>query len=120
MTNHGHAFGLRHQESYVKWEGTRGAIKTQLGLLMDYPKGVADNFEYCTLEGGRPAEWKAVKIEGSWYPDAFIGSMSSLLRFAEGSESGLPTSIEDAFHTMELVEAAYQSNDSGGTPIVHD
>jgi predicted dehydrogenase len=36
-TNHGHAFGLRHQESYVKWEGTGGTIKTRLGLLMDYP-----------------------------------------------------------------------------------
>ncbi len=119
-TNHGHAFGLRHQESYVKWEGTRGAIKTRLGLLMDYPKGVPDEFEYCTLEDGRPPEWKAVEIAGSWYPHAFIGTMSSLMRFAEGSAADLPTSVEDAYRTMELVEAAYRSNDSGGTPIVHD
>jgi predicted dehydrogenase len=119
-TNHGHAFGLRHQESYVKWEGTRGAIKTRLGLLMDYPSGVADEFEYCTLEDGQAPEWKAVAIEGSWYPHAFIGTMSSLMRYAEGSDPVLPTSIEDAYHTMELVEAAYQSNDSGGTPVVHD
>jgi predicted dehydrogenase len=119
-TNHGHVFGLRHQESYVKWEGTRGAIKTRLGLLMDYPKGVADEFEYCMLEDGRPPEWKAVEIEGSWYPHAFIGTMSSLMRFAEGSATELPTSIEDAYRTMELVEAAYRSNDAGGTPIVHD
>jgi len=119
-TNHGHIFGLRHQESYVKWEGTRGAIKTRLGLLMDYPKGVADEFEYCTLEEGRPPEWKPVEIAGSWYPHAFIGTMASLMRFAEGSAPTLPTSIEDAYRTMELVEAAYRSNDSGGTPIVHD
>lgn len=119
-TNHGHVFGLRHQESYVKWEGTRGAIKARLGLLMDYPKGVADEFEYCILEDGRPPEWKAVEIEGSWYPHAFIGTMSSLMRFAEGSANNLPTSIEDAYRTMELVEAAYSSNDTGGTPIVHD
>jgi len=119
-TNHGHKFGLRHQESYVKWEGTEGAIKTRLGLLMDYPRGVADEFEYCRLEPGKPPEWKAVKIEGSWYPDAFIGTMASLMRFAEGSDAVLPTSVEDAYRTMELVEAAYRSNDSGGTPIIHD
>jgi predicted dehydrogenase len=119
-TNHGHAFGLRHQESYVKWEGTGGAIKTRLGLLMDYPKGVADEFEYCALQEGREPEWKSVKIEGSWYPHAFIGTMASLMRYAEGSTAELPTGIEDAYRTMELVEAAYRSNDSGGTPIVHD
>lgn len=119
-TNHGHAFGPRHQESYVKWEGTRGAIKARLGLLMDYPKGAPDQFEYCTLEEGRPPEWQTVAIAGSWYPDAFVGPMASLMRFAEGSAATLPTSIEDAYRTMELVEAAYRSNDSGGTPIVHD
>jgi predicted dehydrogenase len=119
-TNHGHVFGLRHQESYVKWEGTGGAIKTQLGLLMDYPKGVADSFEYCSLTEGLEPEWKAVPIEGSWYPEAFIGTMAGLMRFAEGSNLTLPTSIEDAYRTMELVEAAYRSNDGGGTRIVHD
>jgi predicted dehydrogenase len=119
-TNHGHAFGLRHQESYVKWEGTRGAIKAQLGLLMDYPKGVADEFEYCTLEEGRPPEWKSVELEGSWYPHAFIGTMASLMLFAEGSSPALPTSVEDAYRTMEVVEAAYRSNDSGGTPVCED
>src|ERR1700759_1026118 len=51
-TNHGHEFGLRHQESYIKWEGTQGAIKIRAGLLMDYPKGVPDAFEYCVLEPG--------------------------------------------------------------------
>ncbi len=120
MTNHGHVFGLRHQESYVKWEGTRGAIKTRLGLLMDYPKGVADEFEYCVLEDARPPEWRPLEIDGSWYPHAFIGTMASLMRFAEGSSPVLPTNVEDAYRTMELVEAAYRSNDAGGTPIVHD
>jgi predicted dehydrogenase len=119
-TNHGHVFGLRHQESYVKWEGTRGAIKTRLGLLMDYPKGVPDDLEYCVLEDGRPPEWKTIEIEGSWYPHAFIGTMSSLMRYAEGSSAELPTSVEDAYRTMSLVEAAYCSNYTGGTPIVHD
>jgi predicted dehydrogenase len=119
-TNHGHAFGPLHQESYVKWEGTRGAIKARLGLLMDYPKGAPDRFEYCTLQDLWLPEWRAIDISGSWYPDAFIGPMASLMCFAEGSAAMLPTSIEDAYRTMELVEAAYRSNDSGGTPIPHD
>jgi predicted dehydrogenase len=120
ITNHGHEFGLRHQESYVKWEGTRGAIKTQLGLLMDYPKGVPDTFEYCSLKDGQAPEWTSVAVEGSWYPHAFIGTMSSLMRYAEGSDPYLPTGITDAYRTMELVEAAYRSNDSGGIPVLHD
>lgn len=119
-TNHGHLFGPRHQEAYVKWEGTRGAIKATLGLLMDYPKGVPDTFEHCVPEEGRPPEWQSVEIEGSWYPHAFIETMASLMRFAEGSSPNLPTSVEDAYRTMSVVEAAYCSNHSGGTPIVHD
>lgn len=119
-TNHGHNFGFRHQESYVKWEGTKGAIKTRLGLLMDYPLGVPDEFEYCTLNEGSPPEWQSLKIEGSWFPDGFIGTMGSLMCYLETSLEKLPTSIEDAYHTMELVEAAYESNDSGGTPVRDD
>jgi predicted dehydrogenase len=119
-TNHGHMFGMRHQESFVKWEGVRGAIKARLGLLMDYPIGAADEFEYCTIEDGKPPEWKAVEIAGSWFPHAFIGTMSSLMRYAEGSADDLPTNVEDAYRTMNLVEAAYRSNDGGGTPIVCD
>src|ERR1022692_4060294 len=42
QTNHGHAYGPKHQESYAKWEGTRGAIKTRLGVLLDYPRGLPD------------------------------------------------------------------------------
>lgn len=119
-TNHGHVFGPRHQESYVKWEGTRGAIKIRLGLLMNYPKGVPDEFEFCILRPGEEPEWCVREIAGSWYPHAFIGTMGSLMCHLENPGAGLPTSVEDAYRTMELVEAAYRSNDSGGTPVTHD
>jgi predicted dehydrogenase len=119
-TNHGHEYGLRHQESYVKWEGTDGAIKTRLGLLMHYPKGVPDEFEYCVLENGRTAEWRALNLEGSWFPDAFIATMADLMCFVEGSSSELPASVSDAYRTMALVEAAYVSSESGGTRIAYD
>lgn len=118
--NHGHSYGLRHQESYVKWEGTQGAIKAVMGLLLNYPKGMPDALEYCTTENGRLTEWRSVPLEGSWFPDGFIGTMSSLMCFAEGSSNALPTSVEDAYKTMALVEAAYLSNESGATPVSYE
>ena len=49
-------------ESYIKWEGTKGAIVAKIGLLMDYPYGVPDVFEYCIVEDGKSPEWKTVKL----------------------------------------------------------
>jgi len=115
--NHGHEFGPRHQESYIKWEGTRGAIKTRLGLLLDYPKGQPDEFEYITLKPDKPPEWQRVEIAGSWFPDAFTGSMASLMSFLDGAIDCLPTSVDDALKTMAAVEAAYESSATGATAI---
>ncbi|MEZ4707923.1 MAG: Gfo/Idh/MocA family oxidoreductase [Caldilineaceae bacterium] len=116
-TNHHHAYGLRHQESYVKWEGTQGAIMAKMGLLMNYPEGEPDAFEYCILAEGEEPTWHSVTIEGSWFPDAFIGSMSSLMRYLNGETHTLPTSVEDAFRTMQVVDAACRSSDAGATTI---
>ena len=116
-TNHGHKYGQRHQESYVKWEGTRGAIKARLGLLLNYPEGESDALEYCALDESAPPEWQSVPLFGSWYPDAFIGTMASLQRYVEGSTDALPTAVEDAFRTMAVAEACYSASAAGGTPI---
>ncbi|WP_243403207.1 Gfo/Idh/MocA family protein [Sphingobacterium haloxyli] len=117
-TNHDHDFGPRHQESYIKWEGTKGAIKATMGLLQDYPHGVPDVFEYCIKpEDGRTPEWVKYPIEGTWFPDAFIGSMGSLMRYKLGEIDILPAAVEDVIDTMGVVEAAYQSSEAGGQPI---
>jgi len=114
-TNHSHRFGKKHQESYLKWEGTKGAIKARIGLLMDYPRGVGDVFEYCVLtDGDSEPEWIQVPIKGSWFPEAFVGTMAQMMRLKEGSSSDLPTSVEDVIHTMACVEAAYTSSQQGG------
>ena len=116
-TNHDHEFGPSHQESYIKWEGTKGAIKAKMGLLMDYPKGVPDQFEYCILEEGKMPKWESLTLEGSWFPEAFIGTMANLMRFNEGSSDKLYTSVEDVIHTMAAVESAYLSSDMGGVKV---
>ena len=113
-TNHDHEFGSENQESFIKWEGTKGAIKAKMGLLMDYPHGVPDKFEYCILEEGVAPTWKTIALEGSWFPEAFVGTMSNLMRYVEGSDEVLYTSVEDVIKTMSVVEAAYKSSDDGG------
>jgi predicted dehydrogenase len=117
-TNHHHEYGLRHQESYVKWEGTKGAIKAKMGLLMNYPTGEPDAFEYCVLHESQEPQWQSVAIEGSWFPDAFIGSMASLMRFVDGETDRLPTAVADAFKTMAVADAACRSSDGGATAIL--
>lgn len=116
-TNHDHDFGAKHQESYIKWEGTKGAIVAKIGLLMDYPHGVPDVFEYCIVEEGKNPEWKTVQLEGSWFPEAFIGTMANLMRYNEENDKVLYTSVEDVIQTMAVVESAYQSSDSGGVNV---
>lgn len=118
QTNHHHRFGGQHQESYIKWEGSRGAIKATLGLLKNYPAGEPDALQLCRLDdGGVPGGWMDVPFEGSWFPHAFIGSMASLQRYVEGSSPSLPTSVDDAVRTMAVVEACYADSASGGTEV---
>ena len=115
QTNHFHAYGPRHQESYLKWEGTKGAIKAKMGLLMNYPDGVPDCFEVCQLEAdGKPGPWREIKLEGSWFPHAFVGAMAQVMRAADGEQGALVTPVEDTLHTMACCEAAYASSRRGG------
>jgi hypothetical protein len=43
--------------------------------------------------------------------------MAALQRYAEGSEKSLPLSVEDVFHTMAVVDAAYASSAHGGVKL---
>ncbi len=117
ITNHCHKFGMEHQHSYIKFEGTQGAIKINMGLLMNYPHGVADQFQYITMTGNEPGEWKTLEIEGSWFPHAFIGSMEQVMQAAAGNIPKPDNSVEDCIYTMACVEAAYQSSERGGVKL---
>jgi len=115
-TNHNHIYDTEKQEAYFKFEGSKGAVKITAGLLMNYPDGLPDRFEYILIDE-QEAGWQTLDIQGSWFPEAFIGTMSSLMRYVNGEANQLPTSVEDAIHTMAVVEAAYTSSQIGGTPI---
>ena len=117
LTNHGHEGGRKYEESSIKIEGTQGAVKITMGVNLDYPKGEPDQFEYCLYGNNQTPQWQVKEVQGSWFPYAFIGPMASLMRKLEGSSAELPTSIEDAYHTMACVEAAYQSSAQGAVAL---
>jgi predicted dehydrogenase len=117
LTNHCHNYGTPKQQSYIKIEGSKGAIKINFGALIDYPRGAADSFEYVLLENGKEPQWQQMTIEGSWFPHAFIGSMAQLMLAAEGTIEKPDNSAEDCIHTMACVEAAYQSSEKGGVEL---
>lgn len=115
--NHHHAHGPKHQASTLRVEGTRGAALATLGVNLDYPRGRPDALELA-FDGS--SQWSEVALAGNWFPDAFEGPMSNLQRFAAGEDRVLHTSVEDAWHTMALVEALYESDAHGGTPLPRD
>ena len=117
ITNHCHNYGTPKQHSYIKIEGTRGAVKIDFGALINYPRGAADSFEYITLEGTDNPAWKEMEIEGSWFPHAFVGSIEQVMLAADGVIAAPDNSVEDCVHTMACVEAAYQSSATGGTRL---
>ncbi len=111
-TNHGHQYA-GSQKSYAQWEGTEGAMHAAMGVNLDYPKGHPDSLRVAKREEA----WQEAPVEGSWFPDAFMGSMGSLQAYVSGDASTLPTSVEDAIDTMRTVEAAYISNERDGVPL---
>lgn len=119
ITNHCHVYGLNQQQSYLKFEGTKGAVKIELGILKNYPIGEPDSFEYIIQENGKYTGWQTKNIEGSWFPHAFIGSMEQVMLASEKMITRPDNSVEDCIDTMACVEAAYVSNDQGGIKIVN-
>ena len=112
--NHNHDYGRRFQAATFRFEGDKGAALVKLGLLLDYPNGEPDELWITT---GKDAGWTEVPLTGGWFPDAFIGRMANLQRSASGEDARLEATVEDAWHTMALVEACFRSNAQPLTPI---
>lgn len=112
--NFNHDYGKKYQESILKIEGLKGAIRIKLGLMYDYPDGEPDKVELFTYETG---EWQEVPVRGSWFPEAFIGTMGGLMKKLDNPDYEYMNSVEDAYHTMCVVEAAYKSSAEGGVVV---
>lgn len=112
--NFNHNYAKKYQESILKIEGLKGAIRVKLGLMYDYPEGEPDRVEYITFDEG---EWKELPVRGSWFNEAFIGTMGGLMKKIDDPSYEYMNSVEDAFHTMCVVEACYKSSAEGGTPV---
>jgi predicted dehydrogenase len=114
--NHTHTFGTRDAMSQLKVEGRLGTAVAKMGVNLNYPHGEPDTLEIVTTGD----DWKSVPLRGSWFLEAFEGPMSNLQRVVAGEEAVLVSSVEDAFQTMAVVEACYQSSARGATPIPRD
>lgn len=114
ITANHHVEADRFQEAYIQWTGTAGVIRATLGVLLNYPHGIPDEF-HLGRRRGQTWEWTKLDIPGSWFPDAFIGPMASVMRAADDPSQSPPTAITDAFDTMRLADAACRASDHGGT-----
>lgn len=110
--NHNHSFGRRFQACEFRIGGTKGAAYVKLGVNLDYPKGEPDEL---WLNSG--AGWEQVPLIGNWFIEAFLGRFTQVMRFAVGEDDVLQGSAEDAWHSMALVEAAYESAALPAHPI---
>ena len=92
-------------------DGDKGSIRGTLGLLYDYPTGRVDTLEVnsqVVLTDG----WTPYPVTTRWFPDAFRGTIGSVMRAVATGEP-LRSSVADTVGTLRLVEALYQSMDSG-------
>lgn len=114
--NHNHPHGRKFQSAWFRIEGTEGAMMVKLGVCYDYPNGEADELWLCR-QGG---EWEQIALEGSWFIDAFMGTMRNVQRFDAQEDASLYTGVEDAYQTMALVEACFVSMRKPAEPLILD
>lgn len=111
--NHTHVFGPRFAMSQMKVEGTGAAAILKMGVNLDYPRGEPDELLVATRDVG----WTPLPLRGSWFLEAFEGPMSNLQRVVSGEDPALVSPVADAFRTMAVVEACYESSAHGATPV---
>ena len=111
--NHNHQAGRKFQSAWFRIEGTKGVMMVKLGVCFDYPNGEADELWFCENGG----EWQQVPLEGSWFIESFMGTMRNVQRFDAGEDDHLFADVEDAYQTMALVEACFDSMKTPGTPL---
>lgn len=95
------------KDIYIKWrvEGMKGVATGTIGWPL-YPQHVPSTLRLTSKE--YPHQWLQPKWDTAWFPDAFRGTMASLLRAVESGE--VPEiSAKDNITTIACVEACYAS-----------
>lgn len=111
--NHNHQQGRQFQSAWLRVEGTQGAIMIKLGVCMDYPNGEPDELWFAKNK----SDWQQIPLDGSWFIDAFMGTMRNVQRFDAGEDAHLYASVDDAYQTMALVEACFKSMKMPAMPL---
>ncbi len=93
------------QYADFRFEGTDGVVRGTVGLFMGIGDGAAGRFEFRSRGDD---EWETHDVANPRFPDAFIGSMGSLLECIETGATP-STAPDDNVRTLRLVNAAYKS-----------
>lgn len=95
------------KDIFIKWrvEGLHGMAKGTIGWPM-FPAREPSTLVFTSKE--YPHEWIEPKWETVWFPDAFQGTMASLIAAIEQNREP-EISIRDNVNTIGCVEACYQS-----------
>ena len=95
------------KDSYIKWrvEGTTGMATGTIGWP-EYPLHSPSTLKFTCQQ--YPGQWIEPKWNTTWFPDAFLGTMSSLLcAVEEATEPEI--SAQDNINTIACVESCYES-----------
>ena len=94
----------------IQLEGTKGAVRGDLGLYRGYPEPLSDIID---ANGYDDAGWELLTdTDARWIPDAFAGPMLELMRAIEAGDEPA-TSGRDNLNTLRVVEAMYESDATG-------
>ena len=106
------------KDIYIKWrvEGTEGMAEGTIGWPY-YPEPVPSTLRFTSRN--YPGQWIEPKWKKVWFPDAFEGTMASLMTAIERGEEP-EISAADNIRTIACVEGCYQSIKEEKTILLKD
>ena len=103
--NHDNKCNMDDWQAGFRLEGNKGAINGTNGALHNYPHGKEDAIEIFTTSD---QQWHRPKLEGRWFPDAFMGTMGELM-LAIQNKVAPDNSIRDGVDTIKIAIASIES-----------
>ncbi|WJH33150.1 Gfo/Idh/MocA family oxidoreductase [Paenibacillus sp. CC-CFT747] len=91
-----------------RFEGTEGVVKGTNGALYNYPVGREDTISLYSKAFGEGRTLLTPKLEGRWFPHAFMGPMGELMLAVQENREP-ENSVRDNLITMQMVFASYRS-----------